>query len=71
LPAAVGFSATVPLIVSLPAQLPLAVQAVALVEVQVKVLDAPSVRLVGAAVSVTVGAGASIVSVWAVDTLGA
>ncbi|HEX4151771.1 MAG TPA: hypothetical protein VHY75_06135 [Steroidobacteraceae bacterium] len=52
-----------PLGASAPLQLPDAVQAVALVELHVKVDAAPLATAVGAALSVTVGAGTTVTAV--------
>jgi hypothetical protein len=50
----------VPLVVRLPLHAPLAVQLVAFVEVQVSVDDAPLATVVGLALRVTTGAGATV-----------
>jgi hypothetical protein len=52
--------ACVPLAATAPLQAPDAVQAVALVEVQVSIEEAPLARVVGAAINVTVGAGTTV-----------
>ena len=57
-PAAAGVSAAEPLVFWVPLHAPLAVQDVALVELQVKVVLLPSVTLLGEAVTLTVGAAA-------------
>jgi hypothetical protein len=62
-PDALGVSFAVPLVASLPLQLPLAVHAVAFVDDQVSVLLDPTVRLVGLALIVTVGTGAVTVTI--------
>jgi hypothetical protein len=56
-PAPDGVSVAVPLVDSLPLHDPLAVQLVAFVEDQVSIELAPTVMLVGLAVTVTVGFG--------------
>ncbi len=60
---AVGFTARLPLVLSLPVHAPLAVQAVALVEDQISVALPPSVIEVGLTASVKVGAAAAGVTV--------
>ncbi len=61
MPAALGFRVWVPLVASVPLQLPDAVQAVALVEDQVRVVEAPAAMDVAAKVSVGGAGGAATV----------
>ena len=63
LPFAVGLSLWVPLVACVPAQAPLAVQEVALLEDQVSVALCPSVIEVGLTESVMVGVAALTVNV--------
>jgi hypothetical protein len=58
--AATGPVEAVPLVTWLPAQPPDAVQAVASVELQVRVEEPPLAMLVGVAVNVTVGGGTTV-----------
>jgi hypothetical protein len=60
-PLAVGFRVCVPLLASVPLQLPDAVQAVALLEDQVMVVEAPAAMDVAAKVSVGGAGGAATV----------
>jgi hypothetical protein len=68
-PGAVGLSVIVPLVACVPLQAPLAVQRVALVEVQLKSALAPDWMAVGLRLSVTVGTGAVTVTTAELDTL--
>lgn len=63
MPVAVGVALCDPLVALVPDHAPEAVQDVASVLDQVSTVDAPSVRLVGDPVNVSVGAGSLTVSV--------